>query len=219
MVLVADPRRIGCLGRSGAALAGVAVAVGGRFFPRYYFQLLPLAALAGARGFTLLGGRRALALGALLLVPMVRFGPRYRCWRATSWKADRRAGQISMDHDSRNAAQFARPFSAPGDTFFVWGFRPELYVYTDLPAAARYLDSQPLTGVPADRHLTQSQPVESESTPRAAPNWSALTRRRHGRPGPINPHLAIGVYADLEPWLAQYQEVARTDLTVIYIRK
>ena len=37
--------------------------------------------------------------------------------------------------------------------------------------------------------------------------------------GPINPRLAIGAYADLGPWLAQYREVARTDLTVIYIRK
>jgi hypothetical protein len=34
--------------------------------------------------------------------------------------------------------------------------------------------------------------------------------------GPFNPHLAIGAYTDLRPWLAQYQEVARTDTIVIY---
>ena len=204
-----------------AALAGVAVAAGGRFFPRYYFQLLPLAALAGARGFALLGGRRALALGALLLVPMVRFGPRYALLahdlvegRPSRW------ADLAMDRDSRNAARFARPFSAPGDTLFVWGFRPELYVYTGLPAATRYLDSQPLTGVPADRHLTEWQPVEGEATAtrRAELARSHPTIVMDGL-GPINPRLAIGAYADLGPWLAQYREVARTDLTVIYIRK
>jgi hypothetical protein len=36
--------------------------------------------------------------------------------------------------------------------------------------------------------------------------------------GPFNPRLAIGEYADLRAWLAEYQEVARTDLTVIYRR-
>jgi hypothetical protein len=34
--------------------------------------------------------------------------------------------------------------------------------------------------------------------------------------GPFNPRLAIGQYEELRPWLAQYQEVARTSLTVIY---
>ena len=97
------------------------------------------------------------------------------------------------------------------------GFRPELYVYTGLPAATRYLDSQPLTGVPADRHLTDSQPVEGEVTSarRAELTGTNPTSIMDGL-GPLNPHLAIGAYADLRPWLANYQEVARTDLTVIY---
>jgi len=45
-----------------AAISFAAVAAGWRFFPRYYFQILPVAVLAGARGFTLLGRRRAAAL-------------------------------------------------------------------------------------------------------------------------------------------------------------
>ena len=36
-------------------LSLVAVAAGWRFFPRYYFQLLPVMALLAARGYTLLG--------------------------------------------------------------------------------------------------------------------------------------------------------------------
>src|SRR5581483_10641337 len=53
-----------------------AVAAGWRFFPRYYFQLLPPMALIAARGYALLGRKRAL-VWILLLVPLVRFGPRY----------------------------------------------------------------------------------------------------------------------------------------------
>jgi len=201
-----------------AAIAAAAVAVGWRFFPRYYFQLLPLAALAGARGLTLMGRRRALAVGALLLVPLVRFGPRYALL-ASDLMAGRPHAWVDtgMDRDSRRAAQLARQWSAPGDTLFVWGFRPELYVYTGLPAGTPFLDSQPLTGVPADRHLTEWRPVEGEAT-RAR---RAELARTHPALimdglGPFNPRLAIGAYADLRPWLAGYEEVGKTDLTVIY---
>jgi hypothetical protein len=70
-----------------------------------------------------------------------------------------------MDRDSRAAAAAVLRLARPGDTLFIWGYRPEIYTYTRLPAATRYLDSQPLTGVPADRHLTQSDPVATSSLP------------------------------------------------------
>lgn len=204
-----------------AAISFAAVAVGWRFFPRYYFQILPVAILAGARGFTLLGRRRAMAVAALLLIPLIRFGPRYAMLardllqgHAHQWV------DIDMDQDSRRAAQLARQWSAHGDTLFVWGFRPELYVYTHLAAASRYLDSQPLTGVPADRHLTQSEPVETESTRvhRAELANTHPTLIMDGL-GPANPHLAIEAYPDLSPWLSQYKLVASTGLTKIYKKK
>jgi len=202
------------------AICSVAVAAGWRFFPRYYFQLLPLIVLAGARGFVLLGRRRAMAVAMLLLIPLARFGPRYALLareliaaRPPAWV------DTGMDQDSRRAAQLVRQMSVPGDTLFVWGFRPELYVYTGLPAASRYLDSQPLTGVPADRHLTESQPVEIEAT-RARRAELAGTRPVFiiDGLGPMNPRLAIAAYPDLRAWLAQYQEAGRTGLTVIYKR-
>lgn len=213
-----DPKADRARWAAWAAISAAAVAAGWRFFPRYYFQLLPLAALAGARGLALLGRRRSIAVGALLLVPLVRFGPRYaQLARDLAAGRPHHWADTGMDRDSRNAAQLAREWSAPGDTLFVWGFRPELYIYTGLPAAARFLDSQPLTGVPADRHLTQSQPVETESTSahRAELARTHPTLILDGL-GRFNPRLAIGAYADLRPWLAQYREVARTDLTVIY---
>ena len=81
----------------------------------------------------------------LLLIPVTRFGPAYlAAVRDPFWR------DIGMDRDSRVAAQFTRQMERPGDTLFVWGYRPEIYAYTGLPAASIYLDSQPLTGVPAD---------------------------------------------------------------------
>jgi len=101
----------------------------------------------------------------------------------------------------------------------VWGFRPEIYVYTGLPAATRFLDSQPLTGVPADRHLTQSRPVAPEA---ARGHRAELARTRPAIVvdglGPYNPALAITSYPDLRDWLANYSEAARTAHTIIYRR-
>ena len=205
-----------------AFVSMAAVAAGWRFFPRYYFELLPLAVLAAARGFEMLRQRTPrvapIAAAALLSIPLVRFGPRYPLLardviehRPYHWV------DTGMDDDSHKAALLARQFIIPGDTLFVWGFRPELYVYTGLPAATRFLDSQPLTGVPADRHLTESQPVETVST-RA--HRAELARTRPALImdglGLFNPRLAMTQYPDLSAWLAQYHEVARTSLTVIY---
>ena len=191
-------------------LAGVAAGL--RFFPRYYFLLLPPIALAAARGFTLLG-RRAGLVALLLLSPLARFGPRYVLLAAgqTAW------ADTAMDRDSRQAAALTLRLARPEDTLFVWGFRPELYVYTGLPAASRFLDSQPLTGVPADRHLTQSEPLEvaGPAARRAELAQSYPTFVIDGL-GLYNPRLAISRYRDLEPWLAHYRETARSGQSVIY---
>jgi hypothetical protein len=194
------------------SLAGVLL--GGRFFPRYYFLLLPVLVIAASRGFTIL--RRPLIwVALLLLIPLVRFGPRY------VWLASGRTDWVdtAMDRDSRAAAALLHPLIQPGDTLFVWGFRPELYVYTGLPAATRFLDSQPLTGVPADRHLTQSTPVDTlgprqhrVELARSSPSFILDGLGRY------NPQLAIGNYPDLRDWFARYREVARSGQSVTYRR-
>jgi hypothetical protein len=200
------------------AIGFAAVAAGLRFFPRYYFQLLPVVVLLAARGFTQLTGQRrrlAVLLAVLLLmIPAVRFGPQYvTALRGSPWR------DTSMDRDSRVAASLIRGLAKPGDTLFVWGYRPEIYVYSGLPAATRYLDSQPLTGVPADRHLTQSAPVETrESSARRVE--LALSRPDFVLDGlgTYNPRLAITNYPDLGAWLANYREVAHSGQTIIYRR-
>ncbi len=102
-------------------------------------------------------------------------------------------------------------------TLLVWGYRPDIFAYTRMPAGSRFLDSQPLTGVLADRHLTSSQPI--------APEWAARNRREliASDPtwivdglGPLNPALAITNFPDLREWLGNYREVGRTRFSIIY---
>ena len=195
------------------SLAGVAA--GMRFSPRYYFLLLPEVVMLPARGFALLKGHARFAICLLLLIPLVRFAPAYvTAARGADWR------DTAMDRDSRAAAALVRAMAKPGDTLFVWGYRPEDYVYTRLPAATMYLDAQPLTGVPADRHLTQSAPVETEAPRqrRAELARSAPTFILDGL-GLYNPRLAIGNYPDLRAWLGNYREAGRTGGTVIYRRE
>ncbi len=49
--------------------------MGWRFFPRYFFQLLPALALPAARGFSLAPVRWRVVLIALLAIPLIRFLP------------------------------------------------------------------------------------------------------------------------------------------------
>lgn len=201
-----------------AAISLAGVAAGWRFFPRYFFQILPVFVLLGARGFVLLGKRRALIL-LLLLIPLIRFGPRYIVLaedlirgREHNWR------DLGLGRDSRMASSQLSALASPqGASLLVWGYRPDIWVYTRLPAGSRFMDSQPLTGVPADRHLTESAPV--------APEWAAANRREltGSRPtlivdgiGKLNPALAITAYPDLAEWLSNYGLAGETSSTRIY---
>jgi hypothetical protein len=196
-------------------LSLVGMAVGWRFFPRYYFLLLPPMVMVAARGFTLLGRWWKVAAMVLLLIPLGRFGPRYVLLAAgqANWN------DTAMDRDNRDVAGLVRRQAGPADTLLVWGFRPEIYVYTGLPAGSRFLDSQPLTGVPADRHLTESTALDDRG---AHQHRAELSRTRPSfivdGLGRYNPALAITQYRDLEAWLRDYDEVGRTGQSVMYRR-
>jgi hypothetical protein len=190
----------------------VAVAAGWRFFPRYYFQLLPALALMSARGFVLLNGRRWVVI-ALLLIPLVRFGPRYV---ELALHPDAPWSDRALELDSRAAAKLV----GPEGTLLVWGYRPDIFIFSGLPAGSPFLDSQPLTGVIADRHLTNSDSAAPELAKQnrqrlieTAPTWIADGL------GPLNPSLAIRQYADLRSWLANYEVAGRTADTVVYRRR
>jgi hypothetical protein len=159
--------------------------------------------------------RRRTVVLLLLLIPLARFAPTYlMAARDAGWR------DTAMDRDSRAAAAMVSALAKPGDTLFVWGFRPEIYVYSHLPAASRFLDSQPLTGVPADRHLTQSTPVETrESLARRAELAASRPTFVVDGLGEYNRRLAVTEFGDLRAWMAAYREVGRSAGSVIYKRE
>ncbi|MCC7176480.1 MAG: hypothetical protein IT159_14910 [Bryobacterales bacterium] len=206
-------------------VSAAAVCVGLRFSPRYYFHLLPALVIFGARGILLAAELRrrtvTAAAAALLLIPAIRFGPRYfllaedlLLHRPHQWS------DVALDQDSRAAARIVRSRAGERDTLLVWGYRAGIYVYTDLKAGSRFLDSQPLTGVPAERHFGVSTPV--------APGMARANRAELTRSTPTfivdalsihNPSLGLDRFPDLLPWLAAYDLVGRTPLSLVYMRR
>lgn len=192
----------------------VAVTAGLRFAPRYYFLLLPPLLVLAARG--LATGKRRLIL-LLLLIPLIRFGPRYAELAADLVQGHQHAWRdLAMEQDSRAAAQLLQ---GPGD-LLVWGYRPEIYAMSRKPAATRFLDSQPLTGVLADRHLTDSRASAADL---AISNRAELLTTKPqwivDGLGPYNPALAITRFEDLREWLRNYEEVGRTAGSIVYRRR
>jgi len=198
------------------AVSFAGVMLGARFFPRYFFQILPAAVVLAAYGLATSSGWRRWGAVALLAIPLARFGPRYAILafhRQPEWS------DVAMDADSRAAAREIARAAPRGSTLYVWGYRPDLFVYTGMKAASRYLDSQAMTGVPADRHLTQSVPVSTLDT--------AEARRELARSQPdviadglslYNPGLAMQRYDELKPWIGKYRPFARTRTFILYRR-
>jgi hypothetical protein len=203
------------------AISAAAVSMGLRFAPRYYLQLLPAVAVAGARGYFLVpkSWRRpgAVLAGLLLLIPTVRFGPRYFilasdlvAGRPHQWK------DIALDQDNQTAAWIVSQHAHPGDTLVVWGYRPSLFVYTRLRAGSPFLDSQPLTGIPA---FTPNAPV--------IPGQAQVNRAELARstptflvdsPGSTEQGPGIEQYPELRAWLAHYHLIGQTPLSAVYQR-
>jgi hypothetical protein len=195
-----------------AALCYAGVVLGWRFFPRYFFLLLPPMAIAAARGIGVLRSRLCMALLiAALCVPLARFAPRYV--NLKNWN------DLALDRDSRAASKIAVENAPHDGTLYVWGYRPEMYVYTQMRPATKFLDCQAMTGVPADRHLTQSRVVLTSGTGEAR---EILARSRPDIVidglGRYNPALAMTKYPELRSWIGGYREVARTSGSVIYKR-
>jgi hypothetical protein len=196
----------------GAAL--MCAFAGLRFFPRYYFHLLPplcwlasQALISGSRWGRF--ARYRWALLALLLIPLIRYAPGY-------WRPER-SKDLAMFRDARQAAKVIEQ-AGPGDTLFTWGYRPEIDALSRLPGGTPFLESQPVTGVFADRHLSSSRPSADP-----AQTAAQLQRLAASKPiflvdglGRYNPELAITKVPALAEWLKQYEVVAITRGTVVY---
>ena len=202
-----------------AIVSFIAVVSGARFSNRYFLQLLPVLAIAAAYG---LARRRAVTIlsAIALLIPAIRFGPRYVTLardlvtsRESPWS------DAVLDRDSRTVSAWITARKHPGDTLFVWGYRPDVVAYTRMPLASVYWDSQPLTGVPADRHLAESISL--------IPEWAALNRRELATSRPafivdglsrLNPKLSMDRFPELRGWLDAYAIVHTTELSLVYER-
>jgi hypothetical protein len=180
--------------------------------PRYLNQLFPPLLLLASFGTAAILARRGVwrwIVVVAVLVPLVRFAPRYAQLivddlRGTShmWS------DVSMDTESRVAGAVVNRIARPGDTIFVWGYRPNVVAYTRLPIAGQMWESQPVTTVPADRHLKLFDPLD--------PAWAARNQAKlvSTRPTIIvdglsayNPRLDIHTITSLERWLKQYCKV------------
>lgn len=116
---------------------------------------------------------------------------------------------------------------APDDYLFVWGYRPEIYYWSGLRPASRYLSTQPLTGVPADIHYfgwDYERLLEDEKTKHAR---QELARElSQARPayiidelGFFNNDLSIQDFAELGDVMGQYDYLGATARFLIYRRK
>jgi hypothetical protein len=120
-----------------------------------------------------------------------------------------------------------RSISGQADYLFVWGYRPELYYWTGLIPASRYLSTQMLTGVPADVHYykDEARSIIDEQTTAAA--RAELVRELEAiKPkyivdevGMFNNELAMVRYAELREFMKAYKRLDRVERFRIYRRK
>jgi 4-amino-4-deoxy-L-arabinose transferase-like glycosyltransferase len=136
------------------ALASVAgVATGGRFFPHYFLQLMPAAAVLTAlvmyevvtkRRIQPIGGP-ALAVAALMVVVSGgTIGVMYLAPRAAEERvAVSVAEQKEWESNSRQLGEYIAARTAPDDEIFNFGREAQIYFYADRRPAVRYFSDWP----------------------------------------------------------------------------
>jgi hypothetical protein len=128
---------------------------------------------------------------------------------------------------SRAAGPRNRPVEGPADYLFVWGYRPEIYYWSGLLPASRYLSTQPLTGVPADVHYFGDDyrsllPDDLTETARA----QLIRDLEETRPkyivdelGFFNSDLSIRSYPELREFMTAYRPLGTTGRFFVYLRR
>lgn len=119
-----------------------------------------------------------------------------------------------------------RDVRGPEDYLFVWGYRPEIYYYSGLLPASRYLSTQPLTGVPADVHyFTDYRSILSDSETSQS-RLRLLQDLQETRPkyivdelGMFNSALSINSYPELGEFLQEYKATGPVERFMIYCRR
>lgn len=139
------------------------------------------------------------------------------------WNGAVQGGREAM----RNGGPRTRAADAPGDYLFVWGYRPEIYYWSGLLPASRYLSTQPLTGVPADVHYFGDgyrSLLPEDLT--AAARVQLVRDLEETRPkyivdelGFFNSDLSIQSYPELREFMTDYKPKGTTGRFFVYLRK
>lgn len=121
----------------------------------------------------------------------------------------------------------SRPPDGPADYLFVWGYRPEIYYWSGLLPASRFLSVQPLTGVPADVHYINGERrsiIDAELA--AAARRELAQELKQIKPkyiidelGFFNSALGIEVFPELQEVIRDYKNTGATGRFFIYRRK
>jgi hypothetical protein len=120
-----------------------------------------------------------------------------------------------------------RPEEGPHDYLFVWGYRPEIYYWSGLLPASRFLSTQPLTGVPADVHYfgDGSRPLLDPGSTAQARN-QLLRDLEQTRPkfivdelGMFNSELSLEDFSEFREFMQQYKQFGTTGRFLVYRRR
>lgn len=117
-----------------------------------------------------------------------------------------------------------RPPGGSSDYLFVWGARAEIYYWSGLLPASRYLIAQPLTGIPGDvQHSANrsSSILDEDVTTRCRAQLIRDLEQTQPRYivdelGSRNASLSIESYPELKEFLRQYKKVEAIGSFLIY---
>ena len=136
------------------------------------------------------------------------------------------AGNLTAE-TIRTGSPRNRTTEEPQDYLFVWGYRPELYYWSGLLPASRYLSSQPITGVPADVHFFGGLarpilgPAETELARSKLMEDLNRTRPKYviDELGAFNAEFGIDSIPELAGFIQDYRQVDSTPSFILYCRR
>jgi hypothetical protein len=140
-------------------------------------------------------------------------------------------GADAADHLGLEAIRAGGPRTrqadGPSDYVFVWGYRPEVYFWSGLLPASRFLSTQPLTGVPADvRYFANDYRSLLDEADMAQARAQLVRDLEETQPkyivdeiGFFNGDLAILKYPDLQETMDKYKSIGSTGRFLMYVRR
>jgi 4-amino-4-deoxy-L-arabinose transferase-like glycosyltransferase len=137
------------------------------------------------------------------------------------------ADRISLE-GIRAGGPRTRAAGGPTDFVYVWGYRPEIYFWSGLLPASRYLSTQPLTGVPADVQYANGEHrsiLDDSAT--AAAREQLLRDLNETQPkyivdelGMFNLDLSINSYPELAEFMRlNYKATGAVERFMVYCRR